>query len=165
MRKVLSCLLLVMFCFVSDASPRKKRIELDEVSTKELTQIIKQSETLHKYMYDRKDPMVTSQINLLKNNIKAAAAKVKGQQGQHIVKILNAVSKDLNSAQMTRGEDRIRYLQHAFKQIVMLYQSYEVEKSSHVFFCKTDRAVWLQGDGKKPQNPFQTTSNCGRKVF
>jgi hypothetical protein len=165
MKKVVGCILLVMFCFVTDASTGKKRIELDETSTKELLNIIKQSEALHKYMFGRKEPMVTSQINLLRNNIKTAVQKVKGQQGQHISKILNAVNKELTSAQMTSGEDRVRYLQHAFKQIVMLYQSYELKASYKVFFCKTDRAVWIQEESKKPENPFQVTSNCGRKVF
>ncbi|MES2768846.1 MAG: hypothetical protein V4596_06830 [Bdellovibrionota bacterium] len=165
MRKVVSCILLVMFCFVLDASTGKKRIELDDITTKELLAIIQQSEKLHKYMFGRKEPMVTSQINLLRNNIKSTVKKVKGQQGQHVSKILNAVNKELTSAQMTSGEDRVRYLQHAFKQIVMLYQSYEIKASYKVFFCKTDRAVWIQEDGKKPENPFQVTSNCGRKVF
>lgn len=86
------------------------------------------------------------------------------QQGQHISKILNAVSKDLASAQMTTGEDRIKYLQFAFKQIVLLYQSYEIKASYKVFFCDKGRAVWIQ-ENNKAENPFQTSSNCGRKVF
>lgn len=157
--------MLVMFCFVLDASTGKKRIELDALTTKELLSIIQQSEALHKYMFERKEPMVQSQINLLRNNIKKAVKKVKGQQGQHISKILNAVNKELTSAQMTSGEDRVRYLQHAFKQIVMLYQSYEIKANYKVYFCKNDRAVWIQQDAKKAENPFQVTSNCGRKVF
>ena len=126
---------------------------------------MKNSQTLQKYMFDRKEPMVTSQINVLKNNIKSTITKVKGQQKQHISKILNTVNKELTSAQMSSGEDRVRYLQHAFKQIVMLYQSYEIKASYKVYFCNKDRAVWIQEDAKKAENPFQTTSNCGRKVF
>lgn len=154
-----------MFCFALDASTGKKRIELDAITTSELLEIIKQSETLHKYMFDRKDPMVTSQINVLRKNIKTAIQKVKGQQGQHIARILQTVNKDLASAQMTTGEDRTKYLQMAFKQIVMLYQSYNIQASYKVFFCNKDRAVWIQSDPKKVENPFQVTSNCGRKVF
>ena len=165
MKKLTICTLLVMFCFVLDASTGKRRIELDDITTKELLTIIKQSEALHKFMFSRKEPMVSSQINLLRTNIKTAMKKVKGQQGQHISKILNTVNKDLTSAQMTTGEDRLKYLQNAFKQIVVLYQSYKIEAPYKVFFCNKDRAVWIQQEGRKPENPFQVTSNCGRKVF
>lgn len=162
MKKVLSCILLVMFCFVLDASTGKKRIELDAITTKELLSIMKNSETLHKYMFGRKEPMIASQINVLRTNIKSTIQKVKGQQGQHVSKILNTINKELTSAQMSSGEDRVRYLQHAFKQIVMLYQSYEIKASYKVFFCNKDRAVWIQEEAKKAENPFQVTSNCGK---
>jgi len=162
MKKAFGCILLVMFSFVLDASTGKKRIELDPTTTVELLSIVKQSETLHKYLYERKAPMVNSQINLMKTNLKAAIKKVKAQ---HISRILNTVSKDLSNAQGASGQDRIKYLQSAYKQIVMLYQSYNIDASYKVFFCSKDRAVWIQEEGKKPENPFQVTSNCGKKVF
>lgn len=164
MKKIIGFVLLFMFCFVLDASTGKKKIELDDVTTKELFTIIKQSGTLHKYMYDGKDPMVISQINLIRNNIKTTIKKFEGGQSQHISRILNAVSKDLASAQMTTGEDRTKYLQFAFKQIVLLYQSYQIDTSYKVFFCDKGRAVWIQ-ESNKPQNPFDNDSKCGRKIL
>lgn len=164
MKKVIGFVLLFTFCFALDASTGRKKIELDDVTTKELQTIIKQSGKLHRYMFDGKDPMVISQINTIRNNIKTAVKKVKGQQGQHISKILNAVSKDLASAQMTTGEDRTKYLQFAFKQIVLLYQSYQIDSSYKVFFCDKGRAVWIQ-ENNKAENPFQNSSKCGRKVL
>lgn len=165
MIKIFSAVLLVMFCFVLDASTGKKRIELDETTSKELFTIIKNSDMLHKYMYDRKDPMVGSQITILKNSVDSAIKKVKGQQRQHISKILTTINKQLTSAQSTRGEDRSKYLQSAFKQLVILYQSYKIEAPYKVFFCKNNRAVWIQEEPRKAENPFETSSNCGRKVF
>ncbi len=165
MNKIFAAFLLVMVCFVSDASTGKKRIELDETTSKELLTIIKNSDTLHKYMYDRKDPMVSSQITILKTSIDTAIKNVKGQQSQHISRILNTINKQLTSAQMTRGDDRTKYLQSAFKQLVILYQSYKIEAPYKVFFCKNNRAVWIQEEPRKAENPFEVSSNCGRKVF
>lgn len=164
MKKVIGFVLLCVICLALDASAGRKKIELDAATTKELQAIIKQSGTLHKYLFDGKDPMVTSQINVIRNHIKSAVHKVKGQQGQHISRILNAVSKDLASAQMTTGDDRTKYLQFAFKQIVLLYQSYKIDSSYKVFFCDKGRAVWIQ-ENNKAENPFQNSSNCGRKIL
>jgi hypothetical protein len=163
--KAAGCILLVMLCFSLCATAGKPRIELDPTTTKELLAVMKQSELLHKYLFDRKGPMVNSQITVLKNNIKTAIQKVKGQKVQHISRILSVVDKDLSSAQMATGNERVKYLQSAFKQIVMLYQSYKLDAPYKVFFCNTDRAVWIQEEGKKPENPFQVTSNCGKKVL
>jgi hypothetical protein len=165
MKKLAGCVLLLTFCFALDASTGKKRIELDPGTTKELLNVVKQSELLHKYLFDRKTPQANSQINVLKSNINAAIKKSKGQKVQHISRILAVISKDLSGAQLATGQERIKYLQSAYKQIVMLYQSYELNATYKVFFCNTDRAVWIQEEGKKPENPFQVTSGCGKKVF
>lgn len=165
MKKAAGCILLLVFCFALDASSAKPRIQLDPTTTKELLDIVKQSEVLHKYLYDRKTPMVNSQINMMRINLKTAVKKVKGQKVQHISRILNTVNKDLSSAQAATGDEKNKYLQSAFKQIVMLYQSYKIDASYKVFYCNTNRAVWIQEEAKKPENPFNVTSNCGKKVF
>jgi hypothetical protein len=62
------------------------------------------------------------------------------------------------------GEERVRFLQNAYRQIVMLYQSYDIEKKYSVYFCKLDRSVWIQEAKSKPKNPFDPDSYCGKKV-
>ena len=73
--------------------------------------------------------------------------------------------QDSNTArQVSRNAPREkRFHLHAFRQIVMLYQSYQIEAPFKVFFCKKDRSVWIQKD-KKPQNPFEQNSVCGRLI-
>ena len=76
MKKVIGFVLLFMFCFALDASTGRKKIELDNVTAKELETIITQSGKLHRYMFDGKDPMVLSQINMIRNNIKKIRREV-----------------------------------------------------------------------------------------
>lgn len=141
----------------------RKRMELDPVTTKELFNIVRLSKDLQKYMYEKKDPLVQTQVSLLKANIDKTLKTIESTQGQHISKMLKTINQDLVNAQSVTGKDRVKFLQSAFKQLVMLYQSYKIEAPYKVFFCQVDRSVWIQ-EGNKPQNPFIENSKCGRPV-
>jgi len=154
-------LISILVPFVLTAAPRK-RIELDSTTTKELLTIVNQSEALQKYMFDKKDPMVQTQISQLKASIDKSIKIIEGQQAPHIVKMLHTINQDLTNAQMANGDSKTKFLESAFKQIVTLYQSYKIDAPYKVFFCHIDRSVWIQ-QGNKPQNPFNE-GNCGRPV-
>jgi hypothetical protein len=160
MKKQLLILLLVPFLL--NATP-KKRIELDAVTAKELLNIINQSHSLQQYMFDKKGPLVQSQISQLKMSIEKALPRISGQQAQHISKLLKTINQDLMNAQSAQGDTKTKFLESAFKEIVVLFQSYKIEAPYKVFFCNIGRSVWIQ-QGNKPQNPFIEDSKCGRPV-
>lgn len=158
---LLSIVLVVhFFCYGA-----KNKIPLNPIVSGELSQLFDFTQQLHSTLFEKKELQVKGQIQQLSVRLQKVMtiAKVEEQKGPHLNRILLAIDKELNLAQGVSGEDRIRFLQNAYRQFVMLYQSYEVDKKLNVFFCKSDRSVWLQGDSK-PKNPFQPDSNCGRKV-
>lgn len=161
--KYFGCLLCVLFCGIGLAA--KSKISLNPIVSSELSQLLDSTNLLHQYLFEKKEPQVKSQINQINSRVQKimAVAKVEEQKGPHLNRILMTIQKEFNLAQSVSGEDRVRFLQNAYRQLVTLYQSYEVDKKFAVFFCKTDRSVWLQNDSK-PKNPFQPDSNCGRKV-
>lgn len=160
-------IILVCGLFLSSvqAQSAKKRIALNDTVEKRLISVLEASESLGSTMFSRKELKVQTQIEQLRGQIKKAQVTVKteGMDGQHINRILQTIDQDLSLAKSSQGDVKTKSLQNAFRQIVMLYQSYQIEAPFKVFFCKKDRSVWIQKD-KKPQNPFEQDSGCGRLI-
>lgn len=162
MRMIVVCVLFASLAAIGS----KNRISLNPVVSEELSKLLDSTKELHQYLFEKKEPQVKSQLNQITSRVQKAmtVAKVEDQKGTHLNKILSTISKELNLAQSVSGEDRVRFLQNAYRQLVMLYQSYDIEKKYSVYFCKSDRSVWIQEAKSKPKNPFDPDSNCGKKV-
>jgi hypothetical protein len=163
---IMKIVVLSMLLVATIVSGSKNRISLNPVVSEELSKLLDSTKELHQYLFEKKEPQVKSQLNQLTTRVQKAmtVAKVEDQKGAHLNKILTAINKELNLAQSVSGEERVRFLQNAYRQIVMLYQSYDIEKKYSVYFCKLDRSVWIQEAKSKPKNPFDPDSNCGKKV-
>lgn len=162
---LITFLVAMQFTVVPAFAANKPKISLKPIVSTELVQFFESANVLHDYLFEGKDPLVTTQISHIKgvvNKVKNIS-KVEGQKGTHLNRMLDTINKELNLAQSVSGHDRIQFLQKAYHQIVTLYQSYEITKKYSVFFCSTDRSVWIQQDNK-PRNPFQPSSRCGRKI-
>jgi hypothetical protein len=155
---------LLVFGVVS-AQSSKKRIGLTDLVEKDLISVLEASETLRASMYAKQEALVISNIEQVRAQIRHAKQNLKseGRNAQHLDRILTTIDQDLSRARSTQREQKVKYIQEAFRQIVMLYQSYNISASFKVFFCKKDRSVWIQKD-RKPQNPFESDSNCARLI-
>lgn len=87
------------------------------------------------------------------------------QNKQHLDRILSEAQKSLEQFTATRGESKKQSLQNAFKQLVLIGQTYKTGEDFKFFFCNRDRSVWLQ-KGSKPKNPINPDNflNCGTRV-
>lgn len=159
--------LLIFFIALSCSAKasKKSKLDLKPTTVKELTQVFNQVDRLRQFMFEANDRLVGSQIEFLKVSIQKAisATKKESIKGQHISRLLMSAQDSLVSAQNTSGKQKIKFIQDAFKQLVTLYQSTKLELKYSVYWCKIDRAVWIQKAGKI-QNPFEPRSNCGRVI-
>lgn len=145
------------------ASGIKQKISLGPEATSTLTQIYSDLEKLRSEMYKSNEVQVNSQLGILKLALEKGIEGTKKEaiNGQHINRLLLATIDHISTAQNTQGEQRLKNLKDAFKQLVILYESYKIENNLKVYWCYIDRAVWLQKQGKI-ENPFEPKTNCGR---
>ncbi len=152
-------------CPAKAKASKKAKIDLRPTTVKELTQVFSQAERLRQFMFESNGPLVGGQLEFLKVSIQKAmnASKSESVKGQHISRLLLSAQDSLTNAQNTSGKQKTKFIQDAFKQLVILYQTYQLDLKYTIYWCHIDRSIWFQ-KGSKAQNPFEPRSNCGRVV-
>lgn len=151
-----------------DAYARKPvvKIKVQVELRAELNSVLRATADLQEASFKRNDNLTTMATkNLLKRLSQAEGkAHLAKEQRTHLVKILEAASTSLQKSRKASGSNRQTLFQHAFSQLVLIAQVYQLEPFK-IFFCPKDKSVWLQRSSK-PQNPVnpETYGTCGKQV-
>lgn len=166
MRQIL-LLLLVFISAPTLARVRAPKIELSASVVSKLDHVMGKADDLRRAMVEQRDPLVITKAREL-TLVLGEAIRVydpDSQNKKHLDLILKDARKALETALTAKGEERKATFQHAFRQIVLIGQTYKINEKVKFYFCRNDRSVWVQKDGK-PQNPISPESyrNCGVQV-
>lgn len=149
------------------AKSRAPKIELSPPVVTKLESILVKADELRQALVGKQDTLATARTrDLVRTLVEAIRTSDPDKLNkQHLDRILNDTQKNLEQFSVARGDDRKSNLQNAFKQIVLIGQTYKVKDEYKFFFCNRDRSVWLQKESK-PQNPVNPESylNCGTRV-
>lgn len=133
----------------------------------ELNAVLKAAVDLQESSFKRSDQQTQQNIKKLLQKIGTAEKKASLAKTQriHLFKMLDAARGALEKSRRTAGADRHTFMQAAFRQIVGLAQSFQLD-TYKIFFCPKDKSTWLQR-GAKPQNPVnpETQGSCGKPVL
>lgn len=145
---------------------RNRKIEVQGALKIELNAVLKATDQLHGSIVKQDEQGVEASLKALVKHIDRAhkrSALAKSER-PHLLKILNAARTQLEITQNSRGRTRQGSLKSAFEQLVQLAKVFKLD-TYRIFFCPTDRSVWLQ-KGWKPFNPIhpQRYKNCGKLV-
>lgn len=136
--------------------------------------ILRFNDALYAALVSKNDQLVTTQIVSLDTAISEAQQAVAKAQaaardtaqpfihGRALQDSFSEMRQYLNQAYRKDGESRRASIRELLKRVVLLTKLYNVEHPYKIFFCQSDRSVWLQR-GSKPRNPTSIDShpNCG----
>ncbi len=169
MRGFTSLILLLAAILLAPSSGARKAVNKIKVQGElkvELNAVLKASVDLQEASVKGADKQASTAIKKLIQKISAAQKKstMAKDQRTHMLKMLTAAKTALEKSRRLSGSDRHTFMQTAFKQIVGLSETYQLDKYK-TFFCPKDRSVWLQR-GNKAQNPVnpETLGSCGKPV-
>ncbi|MCB0385226.1 MAG: DUF3347 domain-containing protein [Bdellovibrionales bacterium] len=132
----------------------------------ELNSLLKSTNNLHLACVSRNEKKVDENIRILLGAIKRANKKssLAKDQRPHLVRMLDKARQHLELTLNRSGESRKESLKEAFINLVQIAKVYKLD-SYQVYFCPSDKAVWLQ-KGWKPRNPIHPKKygSCGKLV-
>jgi hypothetical protein len=146
--------------------PVLKRIAVAEALKVELNKVLKATDELHSACVEGDDAKIRKALTALVGSLEQAESRsvLAGSERTHLVRVLNAAKGQVEMARMQSASKRERSLKSAFKNLVQVAQTYDVDKYK-IFFCSRDKSVWLQ-KGRKPKNPIHPRlyPRCGQLV-
>lgn len=160
--------LLLLFCVgVAEARGRSPKIDFQPALRGSLTQVLYRTDELRQALVERKDALVITRLQSLSLALGEAlrTPDPDAQNKKHLDLILQDAKKAVDRIPRLQGEERRENLQQAFRQLVLVGQTYVVDKQLKFYFCRRDRSVWFQREGK-PINPISPDSlgNCAQQV-
>jgi hypothetical protein len=159
----------LILSFASVFAAQAGELRLIDPLTKELNQVLKAGEELHKSLVSQSEEQADIGIrDLLQeiNQAKAVAGLAKPHERAHLIRILDGAKEQFELTQSSYGEERKQRLENGFNQLVNLVRIYKVDRVYGIFFCPKDKTTWVQ-KGLKAQNPFRQESQrepCGIRV-
>jgi len=155
----------------SVASAGKPKIQIKPELQEKVEVILTSSVVLHDQMVKQDDGSVSQTvasliveleraISLVSKKRKRAVASQNIHSVQHLDYVLVESRRALKQSLAADFDSRQKHLQEYFKQVVSLAKSYHVKNSYKLYFCPTDRSVWIQKKGSA-KNPFSPGSQCG----
>jgi hypothetical protein len=163
--KTLFVFAILILILIDSSFASRKKIPVKAEAAKNLQQLLDETQELHSALFKQKDPKIATQLEAVQFAISQTLGKVHtaGPQAPHLQRILMTAKKHFKAAEISEGEKRKLSLKDAFRQIVLIAQSYAVGDKYVIYFCPRDRSVWLQKKGRA-QNPIhpKTLPRCGR---
>lgn len=162
-----SALAVFLFCgHLAEARRPVVKIKVQAELRAELNSVLRATADLQEASFKRNETLTSTAVKTLVKRLNQAEAKsgLAKEQRTHLAKILVAARTSLEKSRRSQGADRHTFFQHAFGQLVLLAQVYQLEPYK-MFFCPKDKSVWLQRKSK-PQNPVnpETYGDCGKQV-
>lgn len=142
------------------------KLTLKPALTSQLDLVLQATNELHTVLVEEDMQQIQTKVQKLISVLGDAQKKtvLDPSQQTHLHRILQAAQKHLELSQIKEGPERQDQLRAAFKQIVLLVGTYELE-SYRVYFCSKDKSVWIQ-KSLSPKNPISTRKypKCGSLV-
>ncbi len=164
--KFLAVLLLLTFSLPSGARKYYKPMPLHEALTAELNSVLRAANEMHTAFYEQNEEKIEASVEQVLNSLDRARKKsaLADSQKPHLQKMLEATKEEMNEVKNSSGKDRKDNLKSALEQLVLIAQTYKLERYK-IFFCPKDRAVWLQ-KSRSAKNPIHPKlySKCGKLV-
>lgn len=146
---------------------RGPKIEFQASLRNRLTEVLRKTDELRESLVERKDALVITRLRNLSVAIGQAleTQDPDAQNKKHLDLILKDAKLAVDRVPRMQGEERRQTLQQAFQQLVLVGQTYVVDKEIKFYFCRKDRSVWFQREGK-PRNPINPESfaDCAQQV-
>ncbi len=151
-----------MACFASFGEVEARRIErlrLDHLTMADISALLGQGDALHGALTRQDD----EQVEVVLRDLQIAIARVtqtsyrlKVHERAHLIKILEAMSENLEIARNSGSDERRERLADVFNMLANLVRIYAVESRFKIFFCSRDKMTWVQ---TKPRgvHPFPET--------
>ncbi len=159
--------LTLLFSLSLHARARAPKIELSSPIIAKLEMILIKADELRQALVIKQDQIATARMHDLVRALSETrhTADPDRQNKQHLDRILGEAQKSLEEFAASKGEGRRVSLQNAFKQLVLIGQTYKTKGNFKFFFCNRDRSVWIQQESK-PKNPINPENflNCGTRV-
>lgn len=150
----------------SAARGKHGKIKIQGALRTELNSVLRATNELHSACVSRNEKKIDTSIRLLieglnRANKKSSLAK---DQRPHLVRMLDKSKVHLELTLNRSGDSRKKSLKEAFINLVQIAKVYKLDKY-RVFFCPSDKAVWLQKSWK-PRNPVHPKKygSCGKLV-
>ncbi len=161
------CLAITTMSLQASARARSPKIEFQPALRTSLTKALYMTDELRAALVDRKDALVITHLQNLSQALTVAIRTTDPdtQNKKHLDLILSDAKKAVDQTPRLRGEERKQALQQAFRQMVLVGQTYVVDKQMKFYFCRRDRSVWFQREGK-PKNPInpESMADCAQQV-
>lgn len=159
-------ILLMSLVFPAQSARRGQRIEVKGALKKQLNQVLKDTSLLQQARVSRNKVKVSSSIRQLLKSLRVAqhTSQTSIKHRTHLFKMLSHAKANLEMAQMNKEKEKSENLKIAFKQLVLVAKTYNVDKY-RIFFCSRDKGIWLQKSWR-PENPISPDKfkNCGKLV-
>lgn len=158
---------LFQMCLFTEAHSRRFRpMGLNEALSTELNGVLKAANALHTAFFEQDEDKIEESVDEILMSLHKADSKtaLANDQKPHLKKMIRATRAQINVLKNTQGEKRKDSLKNAMEQIVLIAQTYKLDRYK-IFFCPKDRAVWLQKSwkAKNPVHPVRY-KNCGKLV-
>lgn len=162
----IGCLLLLATPLSSAARKYYKPMPLHEALTVELNGVLRAANEMHSAFYEQNEEKIEASVEQMLNSLIRAQRKsaLADSQKPHLQKMLEATQDEMNEVKNSSGDNRKKSLKSAMEQLVLIAQTYKLERYK-IFFCPKDRSVWLQ-KSRKAKNPIHPKlySRCGKLV-
>ena len=160
------CLAILSFSTSAPARKYYKPVPLHEALTAELNSVLRATNEMHTAFFEQDEKKIEATVEQVLNSLNRAQQKsaLAESQKPHLQKMLEATKEEMNQVKNSAGKDRKKNLKSALEQLVLIAQTYKLERYK-IFFCPKDRAVWLQ-KSRKAKNPVHPKlySKCGKLV-
>jgi hypothetical protein len=166
-------LFFALFCLTSswtlksEARSNAPKIEFKSTLKTSLANVLYKTDDLRSALVDRKDALV---VTCLRNLSLALSEALRtpdpdAQNKKHLDLILADAKAAVDRVPRLQGDERKQALQQAFKQLFLMGQTYAIDSKVKFYFCKKDRSVWFQREGR-PKNPInpESMADCAQQV-
>jgi len=157
---------MLLFSDFTEGARRSRKININGPLKKQLNMVLKNTVKLHKSSVKGNRVKVSTSVRSLLKSISKAqkTSKASIKHRTHLYKMLSYARINLEMTQMQKGKSRKKSFKKAFKQLVYVAKTYNLDRY-RIYFCPKDRSIWLQKP-RKPWNPFNPKKyrSCGKLV-
>jgi hypothetical protein len=161
-------LILVASCLIFGQTLLAGDLVLHPKLTRELNQLLRVSESLHKALVSQDEEKTEIAIRDILQQIDAVrylsqhTELIKFFERGHLLRILTTARENFELTIRTYGDERRGRVEDGFNQLVNLVRIYRLQSDFGIYFCERDRTSWVQKGGRA-QNPFRPESmrDCG----
>ena len=154
------------FCMGLEAMVKKSAFSLEQQTKAPLISLLDEAIYLHEMFYSGNEDQInlraSKMIQKINNIRRQSIASLPHHQRNYMERLLQDLSSQVESLKVSEPEDRVNNIHAINRQLTYMAKVYGVKKYN-VFYCPTDRKVWMQGSDKN--KPLHLNKKvCGTSV-